>query len=309
MSPRPPHRREGYFLSQSLTAALALACFSGAACSQTEAQRPPADVTVRHPQLVPPGTVIDKGPPKGWSHLIIKSQPRLAAGDVKQISETAARMSSMLFTTMLANVQGDRAANGQVTYRLSTVAVGMGTKVNGRDMVLSPDTHRKLGANLGLIGGVVFSKAYEKQQDVRVIARSATLAVLDAPVALVRNNQHRRVIYRYVLLLDPRSGRLETLLWLIDRDEQGRYVGPQSPIEWLAPNLLEDAALHVDAGEFTLGVPSDIAFATMRLPPGQRQLTFPNDLKGVAAQPQLTAAAAQQLERRLWEVLRQATAR
>src|SRR5262249_554407 len=190
MSPASPRRRPGFFLGMALTAALLLACVSGVACSQTEAPRPPADVTVRHVQIVPPGTVIDKGPPKGWSHLIIKSQPRLTSGDIKQISDMAARMSSMLFTTMLANVQGERAANGQVTYRLTTVAVGMGTKVNGRDMVLSPDTHRKLGANLGLIGGTVFNKAFEKQQDLRVIARSPTLAVIDAPVALVRGDKH-----------------------------------------------------------------------------------------------------------------------
>ena len=87
---------------------------------------------------IPPGAVIGMGAPKGWSHLIIKSQPKVGEDSIGKISTTLAGMASMLFTAIVADVRRDSTATGgDAAYSLSGVAAGVGTQVNGEDMVLS----------------------------------------------------------------------------------------------------------------------------------------------------------------------------
>src|SRR5918912_1578101 len=96
--------------------------------------------------------------------------------------------------------------------------------------------------------------------EVQVMARSRTTAFVDAPARLLRHGKHCPVTLRYALLVDERTGALEALMWLLDR-EGGGYQGPSSPVRRLPPNLIEYAVLHVDGNEFALGLPTDWAFA------------------------------------------------
>jgi hypothetical protein len=278
------------------------------ACPQAPAAGNGYDVTRRRLELIAPGTVLDRDAPKGWSHLIIKSHPRVAAGDVDQVSDHTVRLSSFLFTAIVARVQPDR-GTGRPPYHLSGLAVGLGTKVNGKDIILSPETQKRLGANLGLLARLVLSTAQERLHDVHVVARSDTLALVDAPALMLRDGRHRPVMLRYALLVEAATGNLETLLWLIDLDAKGGYLGASGPIEWLPPNKHEDCVLHVDAKEFVLGTPTEKAFAMYRMPRGRKQLALPDDLKAAAGQAQLSAALAQELEAKLREALAQSAAR
>src|SRR5262245_7167532 len=70
----------------------------------SDAARPDAAAPKPLP-LIAAGTVIDKGPPKGWSHLILKSYQRASAGDVDKISEEMKNVCGLLFVTWLANVE------------------------------------------------------------------------------------------------------------------------------------------------------------------------------------------------------------
>jgi hypothetical protein len=256
-------------------------------------------------ELMQPGTVVGKEPPKGWSHLVIKSHPRIRPDDLRLVSPLTAELSSFLFTAFVANVDEER-AGGQVRYRLGAIAFGVGTSINGRDTIISPATQQRLGANVGLLGGQVLAKVYDGQQNVRLAAFTRTMALVDTPMVMLRGNRHRPIIIRYALLVDANTGRLETLAWLLDRDDRGGYQGPASPIEWLPPNKINDAVLRVDTNEITLGVPSDNAFALVRLPEGQKQIAFPEDVKGVAAEANPSAAWAGWLEGKLRELLQQA---
>jgi hypothetical protein len=259
-------------------------------------------VTPRRVELIPPGTVIDKGPPAGWSHLIIKSHPRPVSGDMSRAAGNNYYLATFLFTGFLANVQADQ-TGGQLSYRLTRIAVGFGTRIQGRDTIISPDTQRRLGANLGFLARMVLDHAYEGQQGVIITALTPTLGIVDCPVAMLRGDVHRTVYMRYVLLVDPATGRLDTFMWLLDRDNEGRYVGPSSHIQWMPPNKIEDAVMHVDSNEYTLGMPSDIAFAIIRIPQGQKQIIFPDDLKTAAIQPRFTAEGLARMELRLRQIL------
>ena len=88
--------------------------------------------------------------PPGWSHLVIKSHPHIADADRRAVSGLVARLASFLFTVTLADVRPEPGTQPP-RYRLRDAAIGMGTRVNGQDVVLSPDTARGLGADLGWI--------------------------------------------------------------------------------------------------------------------------------------------------------------
>ena len=45
---------------------------------------------------IPPGTHVGRTPPKGWSHLVVKSLPRLASGDLGTLPSSAARTATLL---------------------------------------------------------------------------------------------------------------------------------------------------------------------------------------------------------------------
>jgi hypothetical protein len=249
------------------------------------------DTAARPLDLIPPGTEIGYGPPCGWTHLLLKSQPRTGAGDVGQLSTAHANLAGMLFTALLADVQHKHGR-----YRLARVAVGVGTRVGDRDLILSPETQRRLGADLGFVARIVLSRAHEKLADIVTTARSPAMMVFDAPNLMLRQGLHRPVVLRYAVLVNEESGRLDTLVWLLDCEGDGRLCGPCGPVEWLSPSKVDDCVLHVDAREFTLGNPNEQSFALLRLPQGSSHPELPQPLRALASQPHLSEASAAELE-------------
>jgi hypothetical protein len=251
-------------------------------------------------RLVPPGTIVGTTAPRGWTHLVIKSRPRIASGAIERLSKKDVQFATFLVMTTLARV-GQRPAGSGVSYVLEEVACGVGTQVRGQDMVLSPDTESRLGADLGLIFRMILAGAYKEQLRVRVLARSATFLVQDTPALMHRNGIHVDVVLRYAFLVDPTSGRLDSLVWLIDRHERPTEV--IGPLEWLAPNLLEAPPLHIDGNEFLLGQPTARTFATERIPQGMRQLALADDIRRLAAQPRYAPDEARRLHHTLRQLL------
>ena len=92
-------------------------------------------------------------------------------------------------------------------------------------------------------------------------------------------------------------------MWTVLLDTSNKHAGVTGEVVCLPFNLVEEPPLHVDGKEFTAWVPSDRTFACVDLPPGKR-FAVPADLKTLMGQPTLTAAEADKLETRLWELLR-----
>ncbi len=192
--------------------------------SLAQAQTPASDQPFApHPLArIAPGTRIDDRAPAGWSQLVIKSQPKITSGDVAKVPDMTVRFVNMFFTAILLKVERQPNADPP-QYRLATAAIGIGTRVRDKDIIVSSDSYRSLGADLGLIGGIVLSKSEEQLNQVLEVARSPTMAVADAPTILARGTQHVHVMLRYAFLVDPRDGRCYTLIWILDKDGAGGY--------------------------------------------------------------------------------------
>ncbi|MHB1036718.1 MAG: hypothetical protein ACYC35_18380 [Pirellulales bacterium] len=224
---------------------------------------------------IPPGTPIGDRPPAGWTHLILKSQSRLVQGDLDKIPATTARLSTLFFTAIVANVRAER-AGGRIQYSLDRVAIGLGTRVKDKDPIVSSQTEAAKGANLGFLAGLVLSQAEARLDEVRQVARSRTMAIVDAPTAAVVQGRHVPAVLRYAVVVDPATGRLTTFAWLIALDESGRRSLLAGSSRRLRPNLVATCDLDVDAKEFFAGVPSDKAFAVLSSPPGTAVAVPPN---------------------------------
>ncbi len=295
-------------IGKTLLSVLMVCCLTDVACSDGKSSTT-YDVTLRRLAQIPPGTVIGKEAPKGWSHLLIKSYSRPGAGDVKLLSPTADRLTRLLFTAIVADVRPD-AGRGEENgsgkrYKLAKVAVGLGTRIRGKDTVITPDTQKQFGADLGLLARVVLRKSQEKLGEIGVVARSATFLVFDSPSFLVVDNKHESIVLRYAILIDERSGSLDTLVWPVARDADGKYGEPLGAIQCLPPNLTGDCVLHIDGNEFSLGQPTEKAFAITEPPKGRKEIPIGDDLKPLAARPRFTSATAAELESKLRRAIKQ----
>jgi hypothetical protein len=262
------------------------------------------DVTPRQVSLIAPGTVVGEKAPEGWSHLIIRSHPRVAPEDQGKVNSLTTKLAAFLFTSILAKVEAYKEGEEQ-RYRYADVGVGFGTMIDGKPTIISPDSEARLGANLSFFARQVLSTCYEEQKLGRVVCHSDTMALVDTRVVLNRKGEHRWCIYRHALLVDPRNGALATLVWPIDIDTSGRrYAGVAGPVQWLPPGKIEDTVLRVDTAEFTLGVPSKKAFAVSKVPAGERELAFPEGVEKLAAAQQMTPETAYATEMWLWEMVR-----
>lgn len=250
------------------------------------------DLVSRPLGSIPPGTVVESSPPPGWSHLVIKSLPRVREDQKAGLSSLLIGNASWMFSTFLADVQketiGDRAR-----YRFNKAALGLGAKAKGRDTVLTAETGRKLGGDLGLFGGEILAKGYEVQHKAILVLSGPSMALIDTPVWFRCGEDNRLVRYRYALLVDQSTGALDVLLWRLGVD--GQCADLQTAVR-LAPNTIDPAELVVDRKKINgLGIPSDDAFAVAKLPPG-RPVPLPEDLRKLAAQTRFTAEDAHSLD-------------
>jgi hypothetical protein len=249
------------------------------------------DLTARPPDLIPPGTVVERSPPDGWSHLVIKSLPRVRPAERDKLPALTVRMASWMFTAFLADV---RPEGGR--HRLRAIALGFGTPVNGRDTVITPETGKQLGADFGFLGAgrEILATAYERQKKGVVVIHGPTLGLLDTPVWFRCDGKNKLVRYRYVLLVDAATGRLDVLLWSLGAEGGG--CGDRAEVVRIEPGTIDEAELIPDMSEIKLGVPSEAGFGVDRFPPHAERYLLPPDLRPLAGQTRFTPAEAHALE-------------
>jgi hypothetical protein len=114
-------------------------------------------------------------------------------------------LAGTFFMATLAQVE--RTGDGEnAFFRLARLAGGIGTRVNGQDVIVSPESARQLGANVGFLGGILLNEMYKKQRSVTVVMRSETCAVYDTPIAIRLDNKNRSLVLRYGVLVDRIKG-------------------------------------------------------------------------------------------------------
>jgi hypothetical protein len=265
------------------------------------------DVSARPPEAIPPGTVIGRSAPPGWSHLVIKSLPRVhpeyrskVPGLLAVQREETARMVGWMFTAFLADVVREDAAPGR--HRLRAVALGLGTSANGKDTIVTPETAAAHGVELNWITREILTTGYTRQRQAVMVVHGSTLGLLDTLAWFRCDGKNKLVRFRYALLVDAPTGRLDVLVWSLGPDGGG--CGELAEVVRLAPDTIDEAELIPDPAEFSrAGVPSEAGFAVDKLPPGRVRLLLPPDLRPLAGRTRFTADEARALEARLRQLL------
>jgi hypothetical protein len=283
-----------WLLPAGLTAPVALAAWAAWPGSPplpapVAAAADPAAPAPALPETVAPGTVVEPNDHPGWSHLVLKSRPRIRADQRDKVNDLTARMAAWMVTVTLADVQKTDAG-----YALRAVGVGLGAKAKGKDTVITADTGAKFGAEIGLVSKTVLNKGYDRQGQSAVVSRGPTLWVVDTPVHFADGGKHRVVRYRHALLVDAKTGKLDTYIWRLGTDGFGDR--PADAV-LLGPEAVDDTELVVDAREINfLGIPSEAAFAVDRLPACGKPVTLPAELRKLAERDAYTPADAAALE-------------
>jgi hypothetical protein len=216
--------------------------------------------------LLAPGTKVDETLPPGWSHLVIKSVPRLASGDLDSLPGMATSTATLFRATVLVDVRpvGEGANRHFVLRR---VGVGLCVPSRGHDTVVLSQTVASQGIELGMVGRTVLDRAEQELRRGRLVARTPTFALFSTPAVMQVGNGHREILLRYALLVDSASGALQTLVWAIDLDPARRVAAKTMVL--MNPSLVYDCGLDVSAQRLLGAVPINWSFAMRGLPTGQ----------------------------------------
>src|SRR5262249_4666492 len=250
------------------------------------------------PEDIAPGTIVGSSAPAGWSHLVIKSFPRVRDDQREGLHSLTIEKASWMFTAFTADVVRED-AGGKPRYRLRAIGLGLGTRraSDGQDVVITPATAAEYGVKLDFITKEILTRGSATQQKAVVVVHGPSFALLDTPVWLRWNGKNQLVRYRYGLLVDTTTGQLDTFLWTLGPDGG---LAQNAEVVWLPPDLIDEVELVVDRDEIIPpGIPkigSDGALAVDNLPKNRGVFPLPPALRGLAAQTRFTPDEAHALE-------------
>jgi hypothetical protein len=234
---------------------------------QAPAAAEPVDTVPRLIARIEPGAKIEDGPPEGWSHLVLHAVPRVAEGNVEKVSPLVNRLVSKFHLTILADVLPVNNAQAK-RFRLERVAIGLALPIDDIETVVTAATQDKLGAKLGFVDRNALSESEGSLNGVKQVARTSTMLVFDAPSIMRLDKKNRNVTQRHALLASPTTGKLATVVWVVDEDANGAPVLIDPVAHLLPENCEDDRQIFVDAAQFNFGIPSKQAFALVKLPDG-----------------------------------------
>jgi hypothetical protein len=237
-------------------------------------------VGMSQPKLVylKPGLRIAKKPPEGWSHLIIKSIPRLATGDLGSLPAGAKKTATLFRSVLLANVKP--VDINEKDFELTQVALGIcipDPQDEDKDIVVSADTLDALGLrHLTTVQRMVLDAAELEMAEGRIIARTATFALFRSPVTVLDRDlggKHSKASLYYAFCVNRTTGRLDVAVWTM-KPESAPQLAPTTMIK-LASAAVFPCELDVRARRILGTVPYSWSFAMRDLPPG-RKLSVPH---------------------------------
>jgi hypothetical protein len=256
------------------------------------------------PRLVylQPGVRISDKPPKGWSHLVLKSLPRLASGDQSGLPAGVSKMATFFRTTIVADIQ--TADPDEKKFVLAQVGVGICVPQDEiHDVVVSSDRLDALGLHLSTVERLVLDAAEAELAEGRIIARTPTFALFRTPATLVVAGKHRKIALYYAFCVEGSTGQLYSAVWAMK--PEGEPQRPPSALVKLSKKAIVDCELDVKAKRILGAIPLSWSFAMRTLPPGV-SVRVPADLGEliVATAKRPADGDAKELEKSLVKVLR-----
>jgi hypothetical protein len=261
-------------------------------------------VAATQPRLVylQPGTRISDKPPKGWTHLVLKSLPRLASGDRASLPAGVSKMATFFRTAIVADIQPSDPDTKD--FVLAQVGVGICVPQDEvHDVVVSSDRLDALGLHLSTVERLVLDAAEAELAEGRIIARTPTFALFRTPASLVVAGKHRKIALYYAFCVEGSTGQLCSAVWAMRPESEPQL--PPSALVKLSAHAIYDCELDVKAKRILGAIPLSWSFAMRTLPPGV-SVSVPADLGEliVATARRPGDADAKELERSLAKVLR-----
>jgi hypothetical protein len=255
------------------------------------------------PKLVTlqPGTRVTKKPPEGWSHLVVKSLPRLASGDRDTLPTGASKTATLFRTVILADVKP--LDTDEKDFALKQIGLGICVPEDeDHDMVVTGNRLDALGLRFTTVQKMVLDAAEAELQEGRIIARTATFALFRSPTTQLLAGKHRRVDIYYAFCVERTTGRLRVGVWSTPTDSDPRQAPAQ--LVRLGANPVYNCDVDVHAKRILGTVPYSWSFAMKSLPPG-RSLRVPAELGEIIATTARRPkdADTEELERLLMETL------
>jgi hypothetical protein len=252
-----------------------------------------------------PGTRVGEKPPEEWTHMVLKSVPRLATGDRGTLPKGSAETATMFRTALLADV---KPVDTQET-EFELVRIGLGVCVpvpheEDNDMVVTAGALEALGLRFSMVERAVLDAAEAEMAEGRIIARTPTFALFRSPVMLIMDGEHKKARIYYAFCVDRNTGRLRVAAWTM-RPDQKPAQAPATLVK-LESDGAFDCQIDVRAKRILGTVPYSWSFAMRTLPPG-RALRVPaavgQHIVSVTSVRKPAGEMVDELERLLMETL------
>jgi hypothetical protein len=215
-----------------------------------------------------PGMLVGDKPPEGWSHLVLKSNPRLASGDLASLPKGSKKTAAYFRTVILANVKPLDVEERD--FELSQIGVGICVpKDEDHDQVVAGARLQSLGLKLSTVEKIVLDTTEAELKEGQIIARTQTFAWFRSPATVVDiQGEHRRVNLNYAFCVERTTGKLQVALWTSVLERKALRA-PKTLVR-LASSPIFDCPIDVQPNKFVgVTVPFSWSFAMSELPPGQ----------------------------------------
>lgn len=235
--------------------------------------------------------------------MILVADARVNSGETAAVSQSIAKAATRCSLTLMATVQR---VGPQKQYRLAELGVGYSIMTKPIDqqprrVVISSDTLSESGVSLGLIAGQALRRNEQALGDVRVLAKTDSACLFDAPSIMSTDRGHQKLVTRHLVFISPETGQGEMLVWLLLPPGRAPRLMETAP-RAVPFGTVETRNVHVDGNAFNLfGIPSELAFALEDLPPGTN-LRWTDALRRIAALDAYDAKQFAQLRRSVAEM-------
>ena len=220
-----------------------------------------------------------------WNRVLLLATPKFNSGDIDKLSDSIRKAATGLTLTIMATIEPSQDKD---EFELRELGIGYSVSIAGQQTVITSATQSQLGANLGFIQRRVLTSNELGLADFQYVVQTTTLAIIDAPAVMHRDAEHREYVMRHLVWIDSKTGTSAMLVWALSENANGKLVPADEPLRVVAAGTKEKRCIHVDGSEFTLGFPSDRAFALENLPPGV-DVVWTEELAAVAALPSYDA--------------------
>jgi len=247
----------------TLWAMAVIACVAGA-CGRPAAGEHPDGPTMT---VIAAGTVVDEPDRERWNRLVFLATPRFASGDTDAVSDGIRTNVTSFTFVVLATVRTVDDGDGGARHELIEVGIGYGTPIDGRLTIVAP--HARLpGFTPDFLGRQILGAKQKSLDDIVDVGAHSTALAFDAPILMLRDDEHREMTVRHVVRVDPRTGDCATCVWLALNNDDGTVTPASEPLRVVPGGTRESRAIHVDGSRFMFGLPTKHAFAVKELPPG-----------------------------------------